>query len=359
MKTLTVTYHHTTNYGAVLQAYALQQTILSLGHDNLILEYVLKSWKRKKRKSIRNLYIGFVSWKRRKTTRKLIHCFKEFHTNRLLLTKPYTSIAELKSNPPDVDCYITGSDQVWNLSNVKSWIDSRLLQFGAPSAIRFSYAASMEGLSLSDEQKERLDKALCNYKGISLREQSAIDYIESFSSHKCRLVLDPVFLLSPEKWGEIAKVPRVSGPFILCYQVQSNKRIQKVARFLKRKTGYPIVSICNSSIKWIHSDFTFFDVSVEEFIGFYQNASFVVSASFHGVALGLVFNKPTYALIKGKNSNRIKGLMHLFDLDDYVVDQDQYSKVQLYRDAVLDQVKSIKSRMIDESMLFLRQMFAQ
>ena len=234
MKSLTVTFHHTTNYGAMLQTYALQQAILSLGHDNVILETALKP--RKKKKSIRTIYLDYLFWKRRKTSLRLSQCFEDFHKNKLLLTKPYKSMTELRNNPPDVDCYITGSDQVWNFATVPSMIDSRLLCFGNPSSIRFSYAASMESLSLSDEQKERLDKALSNFKGISMREQSAIDFVESFSSHKCRLVLDPVFLLSPEKWDEIAIPPRVTGPYILCYQVQKNERMQEVARL---RYSYP------------------------------------------------------------------------------------------------------------------------
>ena len=62
MKTLTVTYHHTTNYGAVLQAYALQQTLLSLGHENVILETKGISTKTKKKFNIRDLYLDFLSW---------------------------------------------------------------------------------------------------------------------------------------------------------------------------------------------------------------------------------------------------------------------------------------------------------
>ena len=152
MKTLTVTFHHTTNYGAVLQTYALQQTIMSLGHENLILETKTKQKKKKAKLSIRELYLRYQSWLRRKERKVLVKYFADFHKYRLQLTRPYASMEDLRNDPPDVDCLITGSDQVWNFATTPRFIDSRLLLFGKESAIRFSYAASMEELRYSDDQ---------------------------------------------------------------------------------------------------------------------------------------------------------------------------------------------------------------
>ena len=253
---------------------------------------------------------------------------------------------------------ITGSDQVWNFSTMPKFLDARLLKFGNEKAVRFSYAASMEELCYSDEQKAKLRDALSNYKGFSVREQSAKDYIEGFTSYHCLRVLDPVFLLSKERWHEFAKEPRIKGPFILCYQVQRNKRMADVAYQIKKKTGYPIVSICNSPIRWMRSDYTFYDVSIEEFIGFYQSASYVVSASFHGVALGIVFEKPVYALIKNARSNRIKDLMHLFDLDKFVEHQDNKGPISQYDNNEIENVIKIKEQNIILSMDYLQKMLS-
>ncbi|MBR0176947.1 MAG: polysaccharide pyruvyl transferase family protein [Bacteroidales bacterium] len=356
MKTLTVTFHHTTNYGAVLQTYALQQTILSLGHDNLVLETKTSEGKKKVKFTIRDLYLRYVGWLRKKETQKLVQHFADFHKNRLKLTRPYASMEDLRTDTPDVDCLITGSDQVWNLSTVPRFIDSRLLKFGKESAIRFSYAASMEATNYTDEQKELLKDVLRVYKGISVREQSAKDYIESFTPYRCLRVLDPVFLLSKEKWGEIAKEPRLKGPYILCYQVQSNKRMQEVAYQLKKETGYPVVSICNGAIRWIKSDYYFHDVSIEEFLGFYQNAAYIVSASFHGVAMGLVFDKPVYALVKKARANRLKEVMRLFELEDFIVHQDEDKAIISYDSARLAKMIEIKERYIAISKEYLHKM---
>ena len=42
MKIGILTFHRTTNYGAALQAYALQQTLIGQGHDAEIIDYNCK-----------------------------------------------------------------------------------------------------------------------------------------------------------------------------------------------------------------------------------------------------------------------------------------------------------------------------
>lgn len=356
MKTLTVTFHHTTNYGAVLQTYALQQTILSLGHENLVLETKTGEKKKKSKLSIRELYLRYLSWLRRKESKVLVKYFADFHKYRLKLTRPYASMEDLRNAPPDVDCLITGSDQVWNFVTVPKFIDSRLLKFGKESAVRFSYAASMEELRYSDEQKKKLKDALVSFKGISVREQSAKEYIESFTPYQVERVLDPVFLLSKEKWMELAIEPRIKGPYILCYQVQSNKRMEKVAYQLKKETGYPVVSICNGSIRWMKSDYSFHDVSIEEFLGFYNQAAYIVSASFHGVAMGLVFEKPVYAMIKNTRANRLKEVMQLFQLNDFIISQDEKTAIVKYDSLKINRLKEIKDKYVTISLDYLHKM---
>ena len=358
MKSLTVTYHHTTNYGAVLQAYALQQTIMSLGHENLILETSINKKKNKRVFSIKELYLFFLSKLRAKELLRLRQHFVAFHTERLNLTKPFSSMEELRNNCPDVDCLITGSDQVWRFATNPKFLDSRLLDFGPENAIRFSYAASMEELNYTDNEKLKLRESLQRYKGISVREESAKQYIESFSPFIVERLLDPVFLLTKEQWSKIEKEPRLSGSYILCYQVQSNKRMEGVARELKRETGLPIVSICNSSIRWIKSDYYYHDVSIEEFIGFYHNASYIVSASFHGVAMGLVFEKPVYAMVKASRANRIKEVMQLFCLDDYIVPEDDIKPIKPYTNDAIETLKEVKESMVSKSFSFLNSMLS-
>ena len=134
--------------------------------------------------------------------------------------------------------------------------------------------------------------------------------------------------------------------------------MKEVAVRLKRETGFPIVSICNSPIRWMKSDYNYYDVSVEEFIGFYHNASYIVSASFHGVAMGLVFEKPVYAMVKAKRANRIKEVMQLFGLDKFIVSEDESLNLRPYNEEAINNLITIKKQKIEESLGFLKRMLS-
>lgn len=325
MKTFTTTFHHTTNYGATLQSYALQQTIQKLGHENVIMEYsnprsdTGKSKPLSLRMRIVHRYIKFMHCLRKKQCDRLVASFRDFHEEYMNLSKRYVSMDELRNDPPEADCLITGSDQVWNLTSNSALTPAYFLDFGKPDCIRFSYAASIEKLTYTEEQKRYVNERLSQFKGISLREESAKQYIESFTDYKCQRVLDPVFLLTKEEWNTIAAKPRITVPYILCYQVLSNPRMQEVVNKLKKMTGLPIVTINNGPYKLIKSDYALFDVSPEEFLGLYNGAKIVVTTSFHGTAFGIVYNKPTYALIKNVNASRISDTMKLFGLQNNLI----------------------------------------
>ena len=327
MKTFTVTYHHTHNYGALLQTYALQQSIISMGHENVVFEYsgTPKEVSWKKKVSPKNVYLTLkrLSSCHKKAHRLLDDHFKRFHSQRLILSPVYSSMEQLRREPPKADCLITGSDQVWNLKTLREFMPARFLDFGDPDCRRISYAASIESLNYSDDEKQMVCQFLKKFNAVSLREESARKYIESISGIKAERVLDPVFLLTKDEWLSIAQKPRIQGPYILCYQVQRNKKMVEIANKIKKLTGYPIVSICIAPYKWFHADHVFFDVSPEEFLGLYSQASVVVSASFHGTAFGVLFEKPTFGLSKSQRSNRIRDLLHTFSLDGYCMIEDE------------------------------------
>lgn len=324
MRTFTVTYHHGTNYGALLQAYALQQTIQNLGHRNTIFEYAqtddfyLPISFSKPSYALKCMYFNLLRFIRRKKLRRLKKSFADFHNKHLNLSQVYHSMEELRNVPPEVDAYIAGSDQIWRFLN-PDFIPARFLDFGDKNTLRISYAASLEKLNYTDEQKILVNDYLSRFSGISLREESSAKYISEIIGKPTERVIDPVFLLTAEDWEKVTCEPRIDGPFIVCYQVQSNSRMQEVVDQLKQRTGYKTVSINNSEINWIKTDYAFYDVSPEEFLGFYKKASVIITASFHGSALGILFGKPTYGLIKESGKNRIYEIFDLFHLNEYCI----------------------------------------
>lgn len=357
MKSFTVTFHHTCNYGAILQSYALQKTLTNMGLENEVMEYpdtdsIYESLDFLNiKQSLKLAYINFWTFLRKKQMLSLRDSFIEFHKKYINTSRRYISMKDLQDNPPKADYYITGSDQVWNLNINKEFIPARFLDFGSPSIKRLSYAASIERMNYTDKEKEYVRDRLEFFSGISLREESAKKYMETFLDKKCEVVLDPVFLLTQKEWSNISEQPRCDGNYILCYQVRNNPRMQETLDILKKKTGLKTITINCSAINRVHSDEAYFDVSPEEFIGLFEKASIIVSASFHGAAFGLVFNKPTYALVKKTTRNRMYDLFSLFGIEDCIIDETtDLSKIVFNK--VANAEKIVAER--DKSLAYLR-----
>ena len=326
MKSFTVTFHQTCNYGATLQAYALQQVLNDLGTENTVLDYMtfdtVRNEKSLKNKMIK-IILGFLRFFRQKKLDRLVASFREFRKNYLTLSKKYHSMQDLRDDPPDADILVTGSDQVWNIKTNPEFVPARFLDFGKPDAIRFSYAASIGLCDYSDSEKEKIASYLERFKGVSLREKTSADYVSGFVNKECHTVCDPVILLDKSKWQSIARQREITQkPYILCYCVQKNNRLSETVKKLKKRTGYKVISINCGPITRCRADYNLFDVSPQEFLWLYQEAAIVVTTSFHGTAFALKFGKPVYALVSRKKDTRITDLMNYVGLSEYIIRND-------------------------------------
>ena len=115
-----LTYHACYNYGANLQAYALQQVLLNLGHECKIIDY--QNQKLKEVNSVLNFHIDnkfdiafliynlfhFISMKKRKNK------FESFINQNFQLSSHCRTDKEVVMECENYDVVICGSDQIWN-----------------------------------------------------------------------------------------------------------------------------------------------------------------------------------------------------------------------------------------------------
>ena len=163
MKIGILTFHWATNYGAILQSYALQTYLIKCGHEVVIIDY-------KPKKYDLSLYKIFTSRHLLNLRESIKNLEKEkelakFRSQHLRLTKRYSSLEELKTNPPQCDIYISGSDQVLNPSFTqygegrKSPASSYYLDFGDSSVKRIGYAVSF-GCTVYPEKAKQIAQPL-------------------------------------------------------------------------------------------------------------------------------------------------------------------------------------------------------
>lgn len=277
MKVSILTYHWEDNYGAVLQAYATQRAVATLGHEpefiDLHLPYAPSIMQR--------LIFGLKH-----------HRFNKFRKKhyKSLTPRSYYSMAELRSNPPESDCYLTGSDQTWNPQIAKELLPAFFLTFGAEATRRTTYATSI-GLRhwepsshISDEE---IRDALEKFSSILLREENAIEIAESRWGAKAQQVVDPVLLF--------AEYPELTGPLkdsgeIVAYKLINNPEFYALARDTAKELKAPIRSI--GSVRHPEGFKASYPEGVEKWVRRLAEAKAVLTDSFHGTVFSLLYHRP-------------------------------------------------------------------
>ena len=290
IKVCTMTHHTVPNYGAVLQAYALQKTLEKLSVENEILNYksmrVEKNYYRsfKLCETMKDKIKYFLYFFQRKRYKK----FDDFILNNLKISKAYNRV-ELSTAEDKYDLFITGSDQVWNL-NIHNGDTSYMLDFVKDSSKKGSYAASFGYKEVPEIYLDTTYNLLNKFSYLLIREKTGIEIIDSLDIKKQRFqVLDPTLLLTREDY-----VPFVTSKnrkkYILLYDLINSSRLKQFALDLAKKTKLEIICI-NPSFKRLKGVKNRFSVGPDEFIDLIANSEYIITSSFHGIIFSMIFEK--------------------------------------------------------------------
>ena len=317
-----LTFHRAINYGAVLQAYALQETLCGMGYDAMVIDYRQPRVERTDRSTFHsddkmNLLWGrhFRSWwnydKNKKHTLERRERFDDFLNQFIVLSTPCDS-----NTIPSMDAYVVGSDQVWN-SSICDGLDSVYWGDFArfPNSKLISYAASTSIKDLRRHDDETLAMLLRNFDHISVRERETCNYLNHHFSLKSDVltVLDPTLLADRSIWDRFDNDKFKNRKYVLCF----GARACSVYPTVLRDKAKVLATQMGCDVEYI--DFNS-DTPVD-FVNKYRNAAAVVTSSFHGVAFSLVFNRPLYAVQYGDEQDaRYVNVLRSVGAEDMLVD---------------------------------------
>lgn len=310
MKVGLITIYNVPNYGSVLQAFATQTILETLGHECTIINYKYPNeWHFKRGTSkvngLKKLIQQFGITPFHRKLKRLNH-FRNTYYN---LSDELPSQEKMKSfDWTEYDAIIVGSDQVWNVRFTKG--DEMFLLSFVPNYIpRFSIASSFASKGLPKEFENIFANELKKFTAISVREQNAIELIKKtlHIDKELFVCLDPTLLLNKQEWMNL--IPRSNfqkkKPYIIfylwAYAFEPRPYIFKVLEHFKTKIGdcdvialegYTKVSSQNTT-----KMFNATDASIPEFIDIFMNADLVITSSFHGTAFALNFNVPLISVI--------------------------------------------------------------
>lgn len=296
MKIGLITFHTPKNYGAVLQAYSLMSYLKNYSDDVKIIDYNTPALRAKyplkpKSKSIKQLIYKLLMYSAYSQKKKKYEKFDAFVSNKLSLTKRYESLEDLSSDPPEADAVFTGSDQVFNPSRIEEERKVFYLDFVPESKKKIAYAASFGTESIPEDKQDEIKGYLNRFDYISVRESSGIDIVKELSGKPAAEVLDPVFLNDKEFWGKTA-VPYKEEfkNYLFYYRLMGSSESDAVAQRIAKEKNLKLVVMTDGLIKW-KADKILRDVGPEEFLYLMNNAGYIVTDSFHGVAFSLIFEK--------------------------------------------------------------------
>lgn len=341
----------TDNYGQVLQAYALQQTLKKLGHKPFQIRYSLAASNARNKTSLLKKIIkilciyplvkGIKSRKLQKTKDSLRAIIEKKNTQRLFAefretfidqsSTIYRSIQEIRLTPPEADVYITGSDQVWRMLLNNEGNEAYYLIFGPTKTKRISYAASFGMAKYPSKLQPNLSMALKNFDAVSVREKEGVDICRE-AGVSASQVLDPTLLLSSTEYLNLSNINK-----------QPNKKHQLFVYSINIKTPEDIcwTEIINFTKKWeykidvttssgnipgqeLYEGVQYSYLTIPEWIIKIAESEVVATTSFHGLVFCLLFHTNFIVFpLGGADSianGRIKSLLHDLDLEYKIYD---------------------------------------
>ena len=323
MKIGILTFHWGTNYGAIIQAYALQTYLEKNGHEVYIINYRPKRFKKSLINCFRTprvyLYLSNIAALLKE--KKLIN-FRDLYLNQ---TRLYESSNELKKTPPDLDVYVCGSDQIWNPSFTSGGegkpTSTYFLDFGDKNIKRVAYAVSFGCVHYPERAFNIAKNHVRSFDAISVREDSGLNIVSKLGFRSPIKLPDPTLLLK-------------ASDYVFPVDNTINNDNSKVAFFyMLRNEQSRVKSLelyLQSSYKLISADEKFKPLSLEEWIRGIKNASIVITNSFHGMCFSLIFHIPFIVIPAigkaGSMNDRFFTLLSYLNLEDRMMSEYNVNK---------------------------------
>ena len=349
MKIGILTFVNTTNFGASLQAYALQQTILNKGHECEIINYACEKIeeahdpkKASKKRGLKLLLAPILKY----TYRKIYNEFRKFEGEYCHFSVPCNALT-VSTVAKKYDRIVVGSDQVWNTAitgNDKSFF----LDFIEDDKKKYSYAASV-GTEYFTERIPDYEALVREFQMISVREKgTAARLRESIGREDVVSDVDPT-LLNCKNWDSFVIESNKYGNYILLYFLPNDPNLFDAIRSFAKGKGCQLIDL-SKSLKRIKGIRKIHCASPIDFINLIAHAQYVISGSFHALCFSLILHKRFYVTSAPKEdrNGRLIDLLSTLGLTERLVGKPDYGFVR--EEPNYDDIEKKLEEIIDVSM---------
>lgn len=362
------------NYGGILQNYALQRVLSKLGHD----VYTIN---RNNMSIYPQKWTARLSFKIKQTIKKIIgrrytpsynefltinkNC-TEFIEQNIKTTKRFYTQEELIKiiDENNFEAYVVGSDQVWRpIYSLNIYNDFLDFCQEKPGIRRIAYAASfgVNEWEFNKEESKECSRLAKLFDAISVREDSGIALCKEHLGVEATHVLDPTMLLNKEDYIELfqsaGETP--SNGNLFCYILDNAKEIQEAVSYIEKElslTSYRVGANKEShTIRYGDDMENYIIPSPTKWLRAFMDAKMVFTDSFHGCVFSIIFNKPFWVIgNKGRGNARFDSLLRLFNLENRRIGLTEIKYTDLKAPIDWNEVNTTRKEWQDVSLNFIK-----
>lgn len=287
-----LTIHWGLSYGAIMQTYATCKLLEMCGHHVNVINII--------HPRLRKFYTKLRSF--------LLLCmdcqfslFKHRYFSHLTHKMYYLDLNKI----PKADYTVIGSDQVWN-NEITSPIDlTYFINFPTPTK-KISLASSfgIETWAGDQQYTAKIKTLLEQFHAISTREVSGEKILNNVFNVKSTVLIDPTLA-----YGNFAQLAYNTRPInkIFPFFINKNPENDAIVEHISKDMQIPIFK---------HNKFSFYlKNSPRHWITRIRNSQLIITNSFHGVAMSIVFKKEFIVLCSNpRQFTRIDNLLQLLNL---------------------------------------------
>ncbi|WP_455613157.1 polysaccharide pyruvyl transferase family protein [Bacteroides congonensis] len=315
-----------TNYGGLLQTYALQTVLKRMGHEVWTED---RKWKRPLIVKLKQWIARLIKYKglyysTDKQEQIIAQKTIPFIHKYISTTEPIYSNTKKEFNKYHFDVYIVGSDQVWR--PIYSYcLSNYFLDFTVGQQVkRIAYAASFgtSDWEFTEEQTRKCAALAKQFDKISVREDSGVMLCKKYLGVDAIHLLDPTMLLNKEDYIRLVeqeKTPTFREK-LMTYVLDQSKEKQAIVRKVSQTLGLspnPVMPDMNFSQvgkKYINQCVF---PPVTDWLRGFMDSEFVVTDSFHGTVFSILFNKPFIVMANSERGTaRLTSLLKKFELEE-------------------------------------------
>ncbi len=377
MKIGVVTYWHgSSNYGMMMQCWALQRKLKEMGHDPFVIRFdperpkyillakkLIDTFKRVLNKGYRIEARNKDKRERYNADKDKLRAFEAFRKKNLQLSEHYYRYAsELIKNPPMAECYIAGSDQIWCMDfSIDGNAKGMFLAFGDDNIRRVAYAPSFGRTTYSKDNEHYLKDALSRFNSLSCREMAGVEICRRLG-FEAQKVVDPTMLLSARDYNALCDTVSYQN-YVFIYSVNMVSAEDMYWTIFKEMISGKtvVVTPASGSIAGgeLFGDEVEYDYATPgRWLSLIKNSELVVTSSFHGIVFSIIFNKKfAFVPIKGAfaaTNNRITDLLAGVGLVDLVVNKpEDYARI-MAKEIDWGKVNERKEELVESSKEYLK-----